>query len=98
MVQRTRPQAKTDDLAYPIRVRFIVPSGGLGMLSRNLDDWLREELGRRRYAKHSSSGIYVHAQQVAIYFRTVEDARRCVDAFPELELADGVASASYYSP
>lgn len=98
MVQRTRAKSKTDDLAYPIRVRFIVPEGGLRMLPRSLDEWLQDQLGRRRYAVHPASGIYVYSQQFAIYFRSVEDARRCVEAFPELELADGVASPTYYSP
>lgn len=35
---------------------------------------------------------------MALYFRTIEDAEACLAAFPELELADGVGEATYYSP
>lgn len=96
MVRRTRLQSKTDDLAYPIRVKFRVPQNGLGAIVDRLTIWLRDELGRNRYARHSASVI--SGQGMALHFRTLEDAQRCVDAFPELEIADGVALSIYYSP
>ena len=96
MVRRTRLQSKTDDLAYPVRVKFRVPQFGLGGTINRLAIWLRDELGRDRYAIHSVSVLA--GQGMAIHFRTLEDAQRCVDAFPELEIADGVALSIYYSP
>lgn len=96
MVRRTRLQSKTDDLAYPIRVKFRIPRFGLGATSDRLSIWLRDELGKDRCAKHSASVL--HGQGMALHFRTLEDARRCVEAFPELEIADGVALPTYYAP
>lgn len=96
MTRRTRLQSKTDDLAYPIRVKFRVPNDGLGGVSSRLSAWLNENVGRRRYASHPASVIA--GQGMALYFRSLEDAQRCLAAFPELEIADGVAGPVYYSP
>ena len=65
-------------------------------LSQRLDIWLKE-LGPRRHALHSG-GWSVKGQAMALYFRTLEDAQACLDAFPEFELADGVGSVVYYAP
>lgn len=35
---------------------------------------------------------------MALYFRTLDDAQACAEAFPELELADGVGSVMSYAP
>src|SRR5687768_6890915 len=96
MVRRTRAQSKTDDLAYPLRVKFCVPPNGLGGLHARLHAWLAAELGQRRYAVHSGSGF--GGQMFAIYFRSLDEARRCIEAFPQLQMADGVISPAYYSP
>lgn len=96
MVRRTRAQSKTDDLAFPVRVKFCVPVGGLGGLHTRLHLWLADELGSRRYAVHSATGI--GGQMFAVYFRSADEAKRCIEAFPELQLADGVTSPAYYSP
>jgi len=99
MVQRTRPQAKTDDHAFPIRVKFKIPHHDRAMwwgLSDRLEVWLRA-IGPLRCVQHSA-GWCMGAQAMALYFRTLEDAQACVAAFPEFELADGVGSGVYYSP
>ncbi len=96
MVRRSRAQSKTDDLAFPIRAKFCVPEGGLGGLHARLHEWLAAELGSWRYAVHSATGL--GGQMFAIYFRTAEEAKRCIEAFPELQLANGVISPAYYSP
>lgn len=91
MTRRTRPQAKTDDLAFPIRVKFAIPHHDRAMwwgVNERLTIWLRE-MGRERCVQHSG-GWYIRGQAMALYFRTLEDAKVCVEAFPELELADGV--------
>lgn len=99
MTRRTRSQAKTDDLAFPIRVKLKIPSEDRDRwwgLSQRLEVWLGE-LGPLRCVKHSG-GWSLGGQAMALYFRTLEDAQACVAAFPELELADGVGAGVYYSP
>lgn len=96
MNRRTRAQHKTDDLAFPVRVKFAVPWNGLGAISSRLQQWLSEELGPGRYASHTAMAI--STQAIGVYFVSLEDAQRFVAAFPEMEIADGTRSASYYSP
>jgi hypothetical protein len=99
MVRRTQSQHKTDDQAYPVRVKFVIPfhdrSRWWGLQDR-LHAWLKE-LGPRRHAIHSG-GWSMGRQAMAIYFRNLEDAQACVAAFPELELADGVGAPRCYAP
>src|SRR5688572_26008211 len=96
MVRRSQSQFKVDDRAYPIRVKFVVPERGLHGLSQRAHDWLKGELGHLAWGwgpAHSSACN----QATAYYFRRLPDAQRFVDAFPELEIADGVASSAYTS-
>lgn len=97
MPRRTLPQSKTDDLAFPVRVKIAVPEGGLGKISEGMREWLKRELGPGNYAWHSA-GMAAGRQASAVYFRSTADAERCIAAFPELELADGTASPAYRSP
>ena len=99
MIQRTRPQAKTDDIAFPIRVKLAIPHHDKAMwwgLNDRLNVWLKD-IGPVRYVQHSG-GWSVKGQAMALYFRTLEDAQACLAAFPEFELADGVGEVTYYSP
>ena len=99
MTRRTRSQAKTDDLYFPIRVKLAIPHADRNRwwgLQDRLHAWLKA-LGPHRHAVHSG-GWSVKGQAMALYFRTLEDAQACIDAFPEFELADGVGSVTYYSP
>lgn len=59
--------------------------------------WLQENLPKGDFAKHSDSCSSIR-EAFAVYFRSVADAQRFVDAFPGAELADGTASPSYTSP
>ena len=98
MIQRTRPQAKTDDIAFPIRVKLAIPHHDKAMwwgLDTRLQIWLRE-IGPHRCVRHSG-GWCVKDQAMALYFRTLEDAQACLAAFPEFELADAVGAVTYYS-
>jgi hypothetical protein len=97
MVRRSQSQFTIDDRAFPIRVKFVVPAGGMGGLSYRIHHWLKENVGHLAWAwgPAHSTGC---SQATAYYFRTLADAQRLVDAFPELELADGVASPVYTSP
>lgn len=86
MTRRTRAQSKSDDIAFPIRVKFRVPRGGLGSLLNDLHHWLTCEIGPHRFAIHSA--VVIGSDGMALYFRSLEDAKRCVAKFPELEIAD----------
>ena len=96
MSRRTRAQHKSDDLAFPVRVKFAVPRDGLGAISGRMYFWLREELGPGRYAVHNA--LAISTQAIGVYFISLEDAQRFVASFPEMVIADGTRSASYYSP
>lgn len=98
MTRRSAPQAKTDDAAFPVRVRFVVPANGLGRVDGKLRDWLDGTLGRGEFAWHGGGGNTVWPNSFALYFRTPADAEACLTAFPELELADGTRLPGYYSP
>ncbi|HYN27991.1 MAG TPA: SOS response-associated peptidase, partial [Burkholderiales bacterium] len=94
--QRTPPQSKTDDVAFPVRVRVLVPAGGYGNLLNEMHAWLDRRIGRGEYAHHG--GLTQLSDASAYYFRTVEDLARFAEAFPMLVLADDTDSPSYRSP
>ena len=99
MVRRTQSQHKSDDQAYPVRVKLVVPFEDRNRwwgLQNRLHAWLKA-LGPHRYAIHSG-GMSQWRQAMALYFRNLEDAQACVAAFPELELADGVGVVTHYEP
>lgn len=56
------------------------------MLLNGLHPWLQREIGQGRYAVHSA--VVIGADGMAIYFCSLDDAKRCVARFPELEIAD----------
>lgn len=96
MARRSTPQSKIDDLAFPIRVKFVVPPFGLRGMSARIQEWLKAELGHLAYAWHPSSGYGCNA--TAFYFRSLADAARFVEAFPELQMADAIETGVYRSP
>ena len=96
MIQRTPPQKKRDDNAFPVRVKVAIPERGMGMLSDQYLGWLNNNLGAGDYADHSSTTTGGSA--TAFYFRDLDNARAFLAAFPMLELADGTTSVSYSSP
>lgn len=98
MVRRSESQFKINDRAFPIRVKFVVPPGGMRTMEVGISvhEWLRRELEHLAWAwgpVHSIAG-----QATAYYFRSLNDAQRFVAAFPQLELADGVRSPFYTAP
>jgi len=92
--RRNPPWYKEADRDYPIRVKFVVPPGGLRTIEQKitLDQWLAAELGPQMW-NWGPAGSVAHNQATAYYFRRLEDAQRFVAAFPGLELADGVTAA-----
>ena len=94
MVRRSTPRSKTDDRAFPVRVKVRNPVGGPNWLPMaQAEVWLREHLGAGEYAHHGQPSFDCHA--MAFYFRTVDAARSFLEAFPEFELADGTSSLQH---
>lgn len=96
MTRRSESQFKIDDRAYPVRVKFVVPAGGMRTLEIEPHAWLRENLDHLAWAWGPAQSI--GTQAAAYYFRRLEDAQRFADAFPQLVLADGVSLQVYTSP
>jgi len=96
MSRRTTPQSKTDDLAFPVRLKIAVPGYGLGRESTRMTIWLRENIGVGNFAQGSTPTIGGSAH--AIYFLEPADALCFREAFPDLALADGTQSPAYSSP
>ena len=96
MVRRSTQQKKIDESAFPVRVKFVIPDGGLGWRLDDLHRWLQLEVGPGDYALHSTSGLAMDA--IGIYLRDVECARALVHAFPDMTLADGTQQCIYTSP
>lgn len=96
MSRRTTPQSKTDDLAFPVRLKIAVPAFGLGGDLVRIETWLREHIGAGNFAQASAAAIGGSAH--AIYFKEPTDAVRFREAFPCLDLADGTISPAYTSP
>jgi hypothetical protein len=90
MVRRSVPAKKIDDVAFPIRVKVKVPARGFGLRIDLYHAWLRDNLSPRQWAHHSVGGAS------GFYFRSLQTAERFLATFPELELADTVASDRAY--
>ncbi|MTH57866.1 hypothetical protein GL300_01445 [Paracoccus litorisediminis] len=97
MTRRTTPQAKTDERAFPVRIRLQVPLNGFGLQFDTVHLWLDRIIGRGNYAWHSG-GVTAGRDCVVLYFRSTADADGFCSAFPELGLADGTCYPGYSSP
>ena len=92
--RKSSTKFEIDDRAYPIRVKLVVPEGGMQTIEGKRDVWLNDTLGPEAWSwgpAHSSAC----RQATAYYFRKLTDAQRFIDAFPGLELADGVDRLGY---
>lgn len=95
MVQHSIRQARRDDLAFPVRVKVRVPPNGLGRALDEMNQWLKENTGAFDHASHNQPGFA--CSTAAFYFRDTETALAFTQAFPNAELADGLASPAYRS-
>lgn len=86
MTRRTTPKKITDEAAYPIRIKVLIPPLGLSSLPA-IHKWLIQHVGRDRCAQHGASIRGWDA--VAFYFLDIEDAAAFLRAFPALELDRG---------
>lgn len=97
VTRRSAPQKRIDDNAFPVRVKIYVPENGFGRLMDDIFVWLKGQLEAYRYAHHSS-GAGGGRDQTAFYFATTSDADAFMQAFPELELADGTLEITHTAP
>ena len=67
MVRRSTPQSKTDDAAFPVRVKFETPNRGFGMRLNDIHRWLLANLGGGEYAVHPAASLGGDA--LAVHFR-----------------------------
>ena len=96
MPRRSTPRKLQVDTAFPVRVKIRVPPDGLGLVLDECFRWLNENVGTERFAQAATGSLGGCA--TAFYFVSVEDALRFVNAFPELDLADGTPLRSYQAP
>jgi len=96
MSRRSPRQSVTDDLAFPIRLKLVVPPLGFGNDLNTMLRWLKAEVGPGNYAQHS--GQTLGGDAISVHFRRPEDLVRFLEAFPFLELADATTSRAYTSP
>ena len=92
--RRTASRAKTDEAAFPVRVRLDLSDEGAGMRIHDIHAWLKKEIGGMDYAHHGSSGYGINTA-ISVYFRTTEAAAAFVEAFPDLKLADATERREY---
>lgn len=93
------PQRKTDDQAFPVRVILQgLPGGFAKQLGPGRDPhrWLDMELGAGNAAFYGWRTPFV-ADGHALYTRSLADAIRFLEAFPEFKIADGTTSEAYSS-
>jgi len=92
MSRHTSPNKRRIDDAFPVRVKVVVPPGGLGNLLSEIHAWIKANLTHERCRNLPVRSVY--CQATAYHFRTLEDAQAFLDAFPMLELADAVERAN----
>lgn len=92
MARHTAPQKRRIDDAFPIRIKVRIPRGGLGNVLSDIHRWTADNLGPERCRNLPTRGI--HCQATAFYFRSMADAQAFLEAFPALELADGIEAES----
>ena len=80
MDRRSPPQKRTDDHAFPVRVKILVPERDLENLRLDMHWWLDADVGRGSDATHGAGAGLTHA--TAWYFRMVEHAQAFVASFP----------------
>lgn len=93
MTRRSIPQRDIDERAFPVRLLILVPEQGFGRLIGSgpdtIDTWLDREVGRGAWAHHAAGHFGGRREKTAFYFRHPAGAARFLQAFPQLDLADG---------
>ena len=97
MSRRSTSQRRADDAAFPIRIRFLIPVGGLGGRLNDLISWLQAKAGRGNFA-YGSAGALANRDVFAVHLRDTALLVQLCSEFGDLALADGVNSPGYSSP
>lgn len=87
MARHTTSRLKAHDAAFPVRIKILIPSKGIGRSYIAMFEWLDREVGRGNYA--NTGALTNVGEAMALHFVTTREADAFVAAFPELELADG---------
>lgn len=87
MTRRGTPQRAVDERAFPIRVKVRAPNTDFAHQLGRILAWLRDEVGAGEFGYHAGGPLGPDA--LAFYFRELEEAARFLEAFPQLQLADG---------
>lgn len=82
MARRSTPYWKNADRAFPVRVKFVLPSCGLGVGLLDMHAWLNEHAGRGNFFWHATT----------LYVRDVDLVARFIETFPHLTLDDRTVS------
>lgn len=77
---RTSRASVLDEQTFAVRVRFIIPEGGLGCLDE-MHRWLRRRVGADGYAIHSASLGYTLPQVSVIHANDVTILAECIRDF-----------------
>jgi hypothetical protein len=73
--------------AFAVRIKIRVPPTGLGNRLSDMHVWLRENVAKGESANQSVRSV---AQQAtAFYFRDLQTAQAFLDAFPDVDVANG---------
>ena len=84
------------DTAFTVRIKIRVPPHGLGKVLDECFRWLNDNVGTERFSQAATAKLGTSA--TAFYFLCLEDFLSFLNAFTELETADGTVSPAYSSP
>ena len=93
MSKHTHRTQRHDELAFPVRLKIVVPPYGFGRALDPVYEWLTREVGTGNYAWHNAPGFA--CSTAAFYFKSIQVAQAFATTFPDLMLADGTQSAAY---
>ena len=72
MDRRSPPQKRTDDHAFPVRVRILVPERGFENLLLDMHHWLDAAVGRGSYAVHGAgAGLTMRRVVLPVLFPAI---------------------------
>lgn len=96
MPPRGAPQQKIDDLAFTVRIRLKILERGFGIRYNEMLAWLRDAIPAGDHAVRAGARQQ-DRDTASFHFRTLHDAERFMQQFPETELAHGTMLSGYAS-
>ena len=89
MKSRSKTIPQMNDDLFPVRLRVLVPEAGYGRLIDKITDFLDREVGNGQWAWHNAGSLLCRDRS-AFLFRHPAAALALLEAFPQLEMADGL--------